>query len=96
MTVFGSAAGRVDHSNHAGEIFRTVTDGVAYQDAVTWCQHRTRALSPPPDLLSTALDPGGAARSDGTALSPLRSKTAIFTKFCKDQWFCATKEIKRL
>jgi alkaline phosphatase len=28
--------GRVDHANHAGNLFRTVTDGVAYQDAVQW------------------------------------------------------------
>jgi alkaline phosphatase len=33
--------GRVDHSNHAGELFRTVTDGLAYQDAVAWALEHT-------------------------------------------------------
>ena len=28
--------GRVDHANHAGNLYRTVTDGAAYQAAVQW------------------------------------------------------------
>ena len=30
---FGDA-GRVDHANHAGNLYRTLTDGVAFNDAI--------------------------------------------------------------
>jgi alkaline phosphatase len=33
--------GRVDHANHAGNLFRTVTDGVAYQHAVRYAMEHT-------------------------------------------------------
>ncbi len=33
--------GRVDHANHDGNLYRTVTDGVAYQEAVQWAMDNT-------------------------------------------------------
>ena len=33
--------GRVDHSNHDGSLFRAVTDGVAYQEAIQYAADRT-------------------------------------------------------
>jgi len=34
-------SGRIDHANHAGNLFRTVTEGEAYQEAVAWALSNT-------------------------------------------------------
>ena len=34
-------SGRIDHANHAGNLFRVVTDGVAYQEAISYALEHT-------------------------------------------------------
>jgi alkaline phosphatase len=34
-------SGRIDHANHAGNLFRVVTDGVAYQEAIAYALEHT-------------------------------------------------------
>ena len=54
--------GRVDHANHAGNIFRTVTEGAAYQEAVEWAlQH----LDPAETLVVSTSDHGHALGFNG-------------------------------
>lgn len=33
--------GRVDHSNHDGNVYRTITDGMAFQEAVYYAMRHT-------------------------------------------------------
>jgi len=54
--------GRVDHANHAGNIFRTVTEGAAYQEAVEWALEH---LDPVETLVVSTSDHGHALGFNG-------------------------------